>query len=136
MVPSATDYPAGVDYVVKNDKTVPIAIVGVGGRFPGDASSPDKLWEMLVQGRSALKDVPKERYDVDAYYHPHAERQGAQNFKAAHFMNRPVDAFDASFFSITPNEARAMDPQQRMCLEVAYEAMENGKPISSRFRTC
>lgn len=106
---------------------MPIAIVGIGGRFPGDAANPEKLWELLCQGRSALSEVPKDRFNIDAFYHPHAERAGTQNFRGAHFMNRAPEAFDAPFFSITPNEAKAMDPQQRMCLEVAYEAMENGK---------
>jgi len=110
---------------------MPVAIVGLGGRFPGDASNPDKLWELLSQGRSALTDIPQDRYNMEAFYHPHAERLGAQNFKGAHFMNRPIEAFDAPFFSITPNEAKAMDPQQRMCLEVAYEAMENGRFMGS-----
>lgn len=109
-----------------DDKIMPIAIIGVGGRFPGDASNPDKLWELLSQGRSAMTDIPKDRFNLDAFYHPHAERSGTQNFRGAHFMNRVPEAFDAPFFSITPNEAKAMDPQQRMCLEVAYEAMENG----------
>ncbi|OXV11891.1 hypothetical protein Egran_00348 [Elaphomyces granulatus] len=107
------------------DRVMPIAIVGVGGRFPGDASNPDKLWELLCHGKSAMTEVPKDRFNVDAFYHPQAERAGTQNFRGAHFMDRDPEAFDAPFFSISPNEAKAMDPQQRMCLEVAYEAMEN-----------
>lgn len=119
--------PVGQD----NDKIMPIAIVGVGGRFPGDASNPEKLWDLLCNGRSAMTEIPKDRFNVDAFYHPHAERAGSQNFRGAHFMNRAPEAFDAPFFSITPNEAKAMDPQQRMCLEVAYEAMENGSSTSN-----
>jgi acyl transferase domain-containing protein len=110
-----------------DDKTMPIAIVGVGGRFPGDASNPEKLWDLLSKGKSARSRVPKDRFNIEAFYHPHAERSGAQNFDSAHFMNREPEAFDAPFFQITPHEAKAMDPQQRWCLEVAYEAMENGK---------
>ncbi|GAB1218627.1 hypothetical protein ATERTT37_007890 [Aspergillus terreus] len=106
-------------------KITPIAIVGCGGRFPGDASNPDLLWEILMDAKSTLSDTPKDRFNADAFYHPQPSRPGSQNFKAAHFMNRVIDAFDAPFFSITPSEAKAMDPQQRMCLEVAYEAMEN-----------
>lgn len=109
---------------------MPIAVVGTGGRFPGDASNPDRLWELLLNARSTLSETPKDRFNVDGFYHPQAERAGTQNFREGHFMNRPIDAFDAPFFSITPAEAEAMDPQQRMCLEVAYEALENG-----RFRT-
>lgn len=114
-------------------KITPIAIVGCGGRFPGDASNPDLLWEILMDAKSTLSDTPKDRFNADAFYHPQPSRPGSQNFKAAHFMNRVIDAFDAPFFSITPSEAKAMDPQQRMCLEVAYEAMENG--VSTQLQT-
>ncbi|KAF9887258.1 hypothetical protein FE257_010386 [Aspergillus nanangensis] len=110
---------------ISADPVVPIAIVGIGGRFPGDASNPDRLWDLLVKRRSALSDTPKDRFNVDAFYHPQGDRPGSQNFRGGHFMERPIDAFDAPFFSITPAEAKAMDPQQRMCLEVAYEAIEN-----------
>jgi acyl transferase domain-containing protein len=123
--------PATVDRTLAGDKVMPIAIVGVGGRFPGDASNPDKLWELLCHGGSAMTEVPKDRFNVDAFYHPQAERTGTQNFRGAHFMDRAPESFDAPFFSISPNEAKAMDPQQRMCLEVAYEAMENGMRILS-----
>ena len=58
------------------DTSMPIAVIGIGGRFPGSASNPEKLWELLSQGRSALREVPKDRFNIDAFYHPHAERQG------------------------------------------------------------
>ncbi|RHZ54247.1 uncharacterized protein CDV56_107115 [Aspergillus thermomutatus] len=107
------------------DKCMPIAIVGLGGRFPGDASSPERLWQLVSEGRSARSEVPKDRFSVDAFYHPHHERQGTLNVRHAHFMNGDIAAFDAPFFSITPAEAKAMDPQQRMALECTYEALEN-----------
>ena len=109
------------------DAVMPIAVVGVAGRYPGDASSPGKLWEVLTEGRSAYSEIPADRFNIDAFYHPQAERQGTINNRGAHFLKEAPDAFDAPFFSITPNEAKAMDPQQRMCLEVAYEALENGQ---------
>ena len=113
------------------DPVMPIAIVGIGGRFPGDASNPEKLWDLISNGRSALTEVPKDRFNIDAFYHPHHERQGTINIRGAHFMKNDVSAFDAPFFSLTPNEAKAMDPQQRMALECTYEALENGmKKIS------
>jgi acyl transferase domain-containing protein len=108
------------------DKCMPIAIIGLGGRFPGDASSPERLWELVSEGRSARSEVPKDRFNVDAFYHPHHERQGTLNVRHAHLMNGDIAAFDAPFFSITPAEAKAMDPQQRMALECTYEALENG----------
>ncbi|KAL9110360.1 MAG: hypothetical protein Q9227_005091 [Pyrenula ochraceoflavens] len=111
---------------MKGDEPVmPIAIVGLGGRFPGDAANPEKLWDMISKARSALTEVPKDRFNVDAFYHPYNERSGAINVRGGHYMDRDIAAFDAPFFSITPNEAKAMDPQQRMALECAYEAMEN-----------
>ena len=58
------------------DTSMPIAVIDIGGRFPGSASDPEKLWELLSQGRSALREVPKNRFNIDAFYHPHAERQG------------------------------------------------------------
>lgn len=67
------------------DATMPIAIVGISGRFPGDASSPDRLWELISEGRSALTEVPKERYNIDAFYHPSAEHQGSQNARGGYF---------------------------------------------------
>ena len=106
---------------------MPIAVVGVAGRYPGDASNPERLWELLTEGRSAYSEIPKDRFNIDAFYHPQPERQGTMNNRGGHFLKEAPDAFDAPFFSITPNEAKSMDPQQRMCLEVAYEALENGK---------
>lgn len=106
---------------------MPIAIVGLAGRFPGDAENPQKLWDMLAQGRSALSKIPADRFNVDAFYHPHNERQGTINVDKAHFMQRDIEAFDAPFFNMPLAEAKAMDPQQRMALECTYEALENGK---------
>lgn len=105
---------------------MPIAVVGVGARFPGDATDPEQLWKMLVEGRNALSEVPKDRYNVDAFYHPHPERSGTMNTRKAHFLRDEVDTFDASFFSLGMNEAEAIDPQHRLMLEVSYESIENG----------
>lgn len=58
------------------DKSMPIAVVGIGCRFPGDATSPDKLWKLISEGRSAHSAFPKDRFNIDAFYHPAAERQG------------------------------------------------------------
>ncbi|GCB20597.1 lovastatin diketide synthase LovF [Aspergillus awamori] len=109
----------------QDSPVMPIAIVGTGGRFPGDASNPDRLWELLLSAKSTLSETPKDRFSAEAFYHPQPDRPGTSNSRGGHFMNQKIDEFDAPFFSITPSEARAMDPQQRMCLEVAYEAMEN-----------
>ncbi|KAL7621657.1 hypothetical protein AAE478_008984 [Parahypoxylon ruwenzoriense] len=107
------------------EAVMPIAIVGIAGRFPRDAENPQKLWDMVSEGRSALSEIPPDRFNVDAFYHPHNERQGTINVRKAHFMNRDISAFDAPFFSMPIAEAKAMDPQQRMALECTYEALEN-----------
>ncbi|KAJ4293019.1 hypothetical protein N0V88_005683 [Collariella sp. IMI 366227] len=123
--PKTNNQDNDLDQVTYGDAVMPIAIVGISGRFPGDAENPKKLWDMIEEGRSALSDIPADRFNVDAFYHPHNERQGTFNVRKGHFMKRDMAAFDAPFFNIPVAEAKAMDPQQRMSLECAYEALEN-----------
>ncbi|KAI0009602.1 hypothetical protein F4779DRAFT_581698 [Xylariaceae sp. FL0662B] len=111
--------------LLEQDASMPIAIVGVSGRFPGDATTPGRLWDLISQKRSARTDVPKSRYNVDAFYHPSPEHQGSSSARAGHFLKDDVAAFDAPFFKITAQEAHAMDPQQRLALELSYEALES-----------
>ena len=105
---------------------MPIAVIGIAGRFPGDASNPQKLWDLLAKGKSALSEVPANRFNIDAFYHPNHARQGSMNTRKAHFLASDISRFDAPFFGISAAEAKAMDPQQRQALECAYEAIENG----------
>jgi len=112
-----------------DDGVMPIAVVGIACRFPGDATNPDKLWELISKGGNAHGTWPKDRFNVDAFYHPNPERYGAFNTKGGHFMTGNVTGFDAPFFSITAKEAHAMDPQQRIVLELTYEGLENGKSL-------
>ncbi|KAM0716793.1 hypothetical protein Q7P37_008238 [Cladosporium fusiforme] len=108
---------------------VPIAIVGLGCRFPGDADSPKKFWDILKEGRDAYS--PRtDRWNPDAFYHPNKDRANTQPTKGGHFLKQDPYVFDPSFFNITATEAIALDPKQRLALEVAYEALENaGFPI-------
>ncbi|KAF4443746.1 putative polyketide synthase [Fusarium austroafricanum] len=109
----------------------PIAVIGLDLKFPGDATDSDGFWDMLVAGRSALTDIPDERFKVSSFYHPDPERAGSLNVTRAHFLKDDISAFDAPFFSITPAEAGGMDPQQRGLLENTYRALENaGCPMS------
>ncbi|KAI1102916.1 putative polyketide synthase [Jackrogersella minutella] len=94
-------------------------------KFPGGASSPSKLWDMIARKQSGRCEIPKSRMNVDAFYHPDPDRNGTFNIRAAHFLEEDISAFDAAFFSISPAEATGMDPQQRMMMESAYEAVEN-----------
>ncbi|KAH8668644.1 fatty acid synthase S-acetyltransferase [Xylariales sp. PMI_506] len=103
-----------------------IAIIGMASKLPRDASSADAFFDLLVQGRSALTEVPSSRYNIDAFYHPDQDRGGAVNSRLAHYIQGDIAAFDAPFFSITPTEAANMDPQQRGMLETVYHALENG----------
>ncbi|PMD26969.1 ketoacyl-synt-domain-containing protein [Hyaloscypha hepaticicola] len=108
----------------------PIAIVGMAMRFPGASHSSEQFWQMLSEGRSAHKKIPKERFDIEGYYHPDAARAGSINVKGGYFLSEDPVLFDAPFFSMTALEASGTDPQQRLMLEVAYEALENaGIPI-------
>ncbi|KAI1080032.1 putative hybrid NRPS/PKS enzyme [Whalleya microplaca] len=103
----------------------PIAIVGSGCRFPGDATSPSKLWELLRKPRDVSKRVPENRFNPDGFYHPDGEHHGASNVTKSYFLEQDPRLFDSVFFNITPREAEAIDPQQRILLETVYEALES-----------
>ncbi|OAQ62682.1 hybrid NRPS/PKS enzyme [Pochonia chlamydosporia 170] len=104
----------------------PIAIIGSGCRFPGDATSPSKLWDLLRSPRDLTKPIPAEsRFNAEGFYHPNGEHHGASNVTKSYFIEEDPRFFDSGFFSIAPREAEAIDPQQRLLLETVYEAMEN-----------
>lgn len=101
----------------------PIAIVGIGCRFPS-AHGPKAFWQLLRDGVDAITEVPSDRWDIDKIYDADASRAGKMNTRCGGFIDG-VDGFDAALFEITPREARRMDPQQRLALEVAWEALED-----------
>ncbi|CAM1502592.1 Fc.00g073680.m01.CDS01 [Cosmosporella sp. VM-42] len=103
----------------------PIAIIGLDARFPGDGDTAERFYESLVAGRSARTEVPADRYNAEAFWHPDAERSGSTRAQHGHYLRGSISTFDAPFFSITPAEARGMDPQQRGMLESVYKALEN-----------
>ena len=105
-------------------RTEPIAIVGVGCRFPGGAHDPDAFWRLLRDGVDATCEVPPDRFDIDAYYAPDPTAPGKTNSRRGGFLQQ-IDSFDPQFFGISPREAALMDPQQRLVLEVAWEALED-----------
>ena len=105
----------------------PIAIVGIGCRFPG-ASGLEEFWTMLRNGVDAVSEIPRDRWDIDALFDPLPGTTGKMSTRWGGFLTG-VDRFDPHFFGISPREAAAMDPQQRMLLEVVWEALENaGQP--------
>jgi len=109
----------------------PIAIIGIGCRFPGSASTPDKLWELLCAGFDGIVDVPKDRWDLRRFYHPDSAYAGKMNVNKGGFLKEPIDQFDADFFNISPREADNVDPQQRLLLEVSWEALEDAGLVPS-----
>ena len=112
----------------------PIAIVGIGCRFPGGASSPHRLWELLCQGFDGIIEVPADRWDSRRFYHPDPTVPGKMIVRKGGFIQERLDCFDAAFFQISPREADSVDPQQRLLLEVAWEAMEDGGIVPSVWR--
>jgi acyl transferase domain-containing protein len=101
----------------------PVAVIGIGVRVPG-ASDPEAFWTLLREGVDATSDIPPDRWDVDAFYDPDPDAIGKINAKRGGFLAE-VDRFDAEFFGVSPREARSMDPQHRLLLEVAWEAIEH-----------
>jgi acyl transferase domain-containing protein/NADPH:quinone reductase-like Zn-dependent oxidoreductase/SAM-dependent methyltransferase/acyl carrier protein len=102
----------------------PIAIIGMGCRFPGGVDSPDALWDLLAAGRCAVSDVPPGRWDAQAIFDPNPDVPGKTYVRRAAFLDQ-VDQFEPEAFAIAPREAVAMDPQQRLLLEVTRDAFED-----------
>jgi acyl transferase domain-containing protein len=106
----------------------PIAIIGIGCRFPG-ADGPEAFWQLLRDGVDAIAEVPADRWDLRAFYDPDPAAPGKMNTRWGGFLEH-VDQFDPQAFWIAPREAARIDPQQRLLLEVAWEALEDaGQPI-------
>ena len=106
-------------------KNKPIAIVGIGCRFPGASSSPQKFWNMLINQTDAIVDVPEDRWDMKRFYDDNDDRPGKMRAQQGGFLHEKIQEFDPLFFGISPREAESLDPQERLLLEVTYEAMED-----------
>lgn len=102
----------------------PIAVVGIGCRFPGGVVGPDSYWTLLAGGVDAVSEIPSQRWNADEFYDADTLAPGRMASKWGGFLS-DVDGFDAEYFGISPREAEAMDPQQRVMLEVAWEALEH-----------
>ena len=109
---------------MESAKTEPIAIIGLGCRFPGGVDGPETFWQLLAGGVDAITEVPADRWDSATYYDPDPDAPGKMTTRQAGFIDQ-VDQFDAQFFGISPREAASLDPQQRLLLEVSWEALEN-----------
>jgi amino acid adenylation domain-containing protein/non-ribosomal peptide synthase protein (TIGR01720 family) len=104
----------------------PIAVIGMGCRFPGGATDPERFWELLARGGDAVAEIPADRFDLDRWWNADPEAAGRIYVREAALLG-DVRGFDPGFFSITPAEAEALDPQQRMLLEVSWEALEDAR---------
>ncbi|MFQ3618314.1 MAG: beta-ketoacyl synthase N-terminal-like domain-containing protein [Cyanobacteriota bacterium] len=104
------------------EKHQPIAIVGMGCRFPG-ADTPEDFWALLHAGKDAITEIPGDRWNLDQYYSPDPSAPGKMYTRHGGFVPHLHD-FDAAFFRIAPREAASLDPQQRLLLEVSWEALE------------
>jgi polyketide synthase 5 len=102
----------------------PVAVIGMACRLPGGIDSPDLFWEALLRGDDFVKEIPADRWDVDYYYDPEPGVPGRSVCKWGSFLDSVGD-FDPEFFGITEKEATAMDPQHRLLMETAWEAMEH-----------
>lgn len=112
-------------------RSEPIAVVGMGCRFPGDANTPEAFWSLLRDGVDAVGPVPASRWSADAYYDPTPGAAGKSYVREGGFLSE-IDQFDPHFFGIAPREATSLDPQQRLLLEVTWEALEDaGIPAES-----
>lgn len=103
-----------------------IAIVGLGCRFPGRAVDAESFWRLLAGGVDAVGEVPPNRWTIDRWYDADPDAPGKMNCRHGGFLD-DVETFDASFFGISPREALRLDPQHRLVLEVAVEALERAK---------
>lgn len=111
---------------LETSQSEPIAVIGMGCRFPAGANDPHAFWTLLEGRRDGVSTVPAERWDAAAYLAADAaDRPGTMVTAQGGFLDVPLTRFDYPFFRLSPKEARAMDPQQRLLLEVAWEALES-----------
>jgi len=107
-----------------------IAIVGFSGRFP-DAASTEKFWDILHKGLDVHREIPKDRFDVDAHWDPTGKKKNTSRVRHGCFIEEP-GLFDARFFNMSPREAANADPGQRLAITTAYEAFEMAGFVPNR----
>lgn len=110
----------------------PIAIIGMSCRFPG-ADNAQAFWQILREGATAIREVPAERWDMDAFYDRDPSASGKMYTRWGGFLDQ-LDRFDAAFFGISAREAERIDPQQRLLLELCWEALEDAGHVPARLR--
>src|SRR5690242_4383226 len=128
------DLSARLEVAEKGD-VEPIAVVGMGCRFPGGVDNPGEYWRLLQDGVSGIVRVPSDRWDADAFYSEDHTVPGTICSREGGFLTSwQPDEFDGEFFGMSPREAAGMDPQHRLLLEVAWEALENAGVTAAAIR--
>ena len=105
------------------DLLEPIAVIGFALKFPQDATSPAEFWKMMEDKVNAMTEIPPNRFDINTLYKP--SNWSSLSLRGGHLLKQDLGGFDAEFFEISPSEAIAMDPAQRILLETTYHAFEN-----------
>ena len=116
---------------LERERSEPLAVVGMACRFPGDCSTPAAYWRLLREGKHGISDVPKERWDIEAYFDASPDAPGKMTTRRAGFIGEVRD-FDADFFGVAPREAESLDPQHRLAMEVAWQALEDAGQANGR----
>ena len=102
----------------------PIAVIGMACRYPGRVNNVDDFWRLLSNGLDVISEVPRDRWDNNSFYDPDPDAAGKIVTRWGGFLEQ-LDQFDAQFFGLSPREAEGLDPQHRLLLEVAWEALED-----------
>lgn len=100
--------------MAEDGELMPIAIVGMSCRLPGDITTPGEFWKLMTKGRNCWSPIPKERFNAAAYHHPNPEKKGTMNSRGGYFLSQDLEMFDAGFFDMTKKEAETMGS----CFEV------------------
>jgi acyl transferase domain-containing protein/acyl carrier protein len=111
-----------------------IAMIGIACRFPGGADTPNKFWDLLTEGIDAIVQAPSSRWEAYDFLDKDLKAPGKMYTAQGGFLKEDIEQFDAQFFGISPNEARAMDPQHRLLLEVSWEALENAFQVPEQLK--
>ncbi|MEM9217871.1 MAG: aminotransferase class I/II-fold pyridoxal phosphate-dependent enzyme [Cyanobacteria bacterium P01_F01_bin.150] len=114
--------------------SAPIAIIGIGCRYPGGGDTPTAFWDLIRNGGDGITEVPASRWDVESIYDPDVNVFNKINTRWGGFLDQ-IDQFDPQFFGIAPREIITMDPQQRLLLEVTWEALEDAGQVPAQLRS-